>query len=213
MRLLWALSGADALGGTALAAPWAEVGEAGDLPGSAQVTVGVGSLDTISGLSDASTEDKDLYLIYIEAGGGFSANVASTRTDGSGTADDTKLYILDAAGFGIAADDDSSTTGGSFDAGIQVGDPLVASLPAGLYLLGVTDFNYVPTSATGAIFPGGGPVGPTGPGGGDPMTGWSADSHELSWTYNVRLTGASFAVPEPASLMLLALGGLALRRR
>lgn len=188
-------------------------GDAGDLPGSAQITTGVGALTTITGLSDAASEDKDMYLIQILAGGGFSADLISARLDGSGP-DDTKLYLLDAAGYGIAGDDDSSVTGGAFDAGLPLGDPLVASLPAGLYYLAVTDYNYIPTSIGGNIFPGGSLVGPTGPGGADPMTGWSADSHELSWRYTVALTGAEYAVvPEPASLGLLALAALAAVRR
>ena len=199
-------------GTTTVAQTWDETtdggGDAGDLPGTAQVTVGTGALTTITGLSDAATEDKDLFLIKILAGGGFSANVASDRTDGMGP-DDTKLYILNAAGFGIAADDDSSTTGGPFDAGIQVGDPLVASLPEGLYLVGITDLDYIPTSVGGDIFPGGGPVGPTGPGGGSAMTGWSPSGHEDAWNYTITLTGAQYAqVPEPSCMALLAVGAL-----
>jgi hypothetical protein len=218
MRTLIGLLAVIALAPLASGQVWDETidggGNAGDLPATAQITTGVGALTAITGFSDAATEDKDMFLIKILGGGGFSADVISARLDGSGP-DDTKLYLLDAGGFGVAGDDDSSVTGGAFDAGFPLGDPLVASLPAGLYYLAVTDYNYIPTSATGDIFPGGSLVGPTGPGGADPMTGWTVDSHELPWNYTIALTGAEYAViPEPAALGLLALGALiALRRR
>src|SRR3954451_17951506 len=70
------------------ALPWAEVGDAGDLPGTSQNTVGIGSLSQIS-VFLSLPDDKDIFRIFIQAGGVFSAEVVSTTPS-----DDTKLYLL-----------------------------------------------------------------------------------------------------------------------
>lgn len=190
----------------AMAQSWAEIGDAGDIAvTNAQTVLGVGPLLSITGFSDATTEDKDVFAIWVN-GGAFSANATSITATGGN--DDTKLYLFDSAGLGVAGDDDSSTTGGTFDAGLN---GLV--LPAGIYYLAITDYNYIPTSVGGNIFPGGNGVGPTGPGGASPHTGWSADSHETSWNYRIDLEGASYIVPTPGAFLTLAGAGLVATRR
>ena len=178
---------------TASAQVWAELGDAGDLTTNAQTPAGVGPLTQITGLSDSTIQDKDVYRIRIEAGGGFSATVTSMTPS-----DDTKMYLFNAAGMGIIGDDDSSVPA-PFGSAFPLGNLLIASLPAGVYYLAITDYNFLPTSAGGEIFPSGNVVGPTGPGGGQPFTGWNTDFHESSYSYVIALTGASF-VPEPSTL-------------
>ena len=197
--------------GTASAAgAWAEVGQAGDLPATAQVTVGAGPLTQITG-SLLVPDDKDMYRIFIDAGGGFSAVVASTVPS-----DDTKLYLFRSDGRGILGDDDSAGVG--VLSALPLGHPALASLSAGPYYLAISDYDFLPVSSTGAIFPSGNLVGPTGPGGANPIIGWTNDVNESTYTYDIRLTGARFSnVPEPAAALLSIVGGMfvsaAVRRR
>src|SRR5688500_9726943 len=65
--------------GTARGSTWAEVGDAGDLPGSAQTPIG--ELTTITGIASTSL-DVDLYRILISNPSTFSASVSGG--DGSG---------------------------------------------------------------------------------------------------------------------------------
>jgi hypothetical protein len=162
---------------------------------SAQQTFGIGSLDEVTGYSEAAIEEKDLFAIRILPGGGISATVTSTP------ASDSKLYLFDAAGRGLLGDDDS---GVSVNAALPLGHPALAPLPEGIYYLGITDYDYLPTSDGGAIFPSGNLVGPSGPGGAQPQSGWTASGHESSWSYSIRPTGAEYAiaVPEPTGLLL-----------
>ncbi len=60
-----AVAGSNALGA------WTEVGDAGDLPGTAQVVAGSGPLDSIFGVMN--DPDVDMYKIYISDPAGFSA--------------------------------------------------------------------------------------------------------------------------------------------
>jgi hypothetical protein len=186
--------------GPARAGTWMETGDAPALlPG--QATSGVGSLDTILG-TWGDTEDVDLYLIRITDPATFSALVESGD-------DDPQVFLFDAEGFGIAGDDDQSFA--SFNAGLPQGNPLYASRPAGLYLLGVSIFDVNPVSSGGFIFPNdfNAVVGPTGPGGGSPLSGWDLNvfSANLVSSYAISLTGASY-VPEPSTVVLTAAAGL-----
>ena len=205
------LLGALGAGGAAQAIPFNEIGDAGDLISTAQVVTGAGALTSISGEIDATgdaTGDKDVYRIFISDPSTFSAEVTTTTP-----ADDTKLYLLDIDGFGILGDDDS---GAGVLSLLPAGNPAITGLSAGLYHLAIADFNFIPVSVGGDIFPSGNLVGPTGPGGGSPMIGWNSSNNEQTYTYTISLTGASFAaVPAPATALILGAGliGLGLGRR
>jgi hypothetical protein len=191
------------------AIPWNEIGDAGHLLGTAQSTNGAGSLTSIAGTLSSGT-DVDLFRIYISSPAAFSASTIG------GASFDTQLFLFNAGGFGVYANDDS------------VG--LLSRLPAGhansptstgLYYLGISQYNRDPFSSGGLIFPSSpftGVFGPTGPGGALPLNSWSGSSGS-GGGYTITLTGASFShtasLPAPASCLLLGscLAGLAAWRR
>lgn len=94
------LSGAS----VSFAATWTESGDAGDLPSAAQLTMGSGPLDAIEG-SILDEADQDMFLVVIDDPAAFSA---STNNAGTNLVfdDDTQLFLFDAAGFGVLANDD-----------------------------------------------------------------------------------------------------------
>ena len=75
--------------------------------------------------------------------------------------------------------------------------PLTPGAP-GIYYLAVSRFNVDPGSVEGNIFPAaieGGKDGPTGPGGGSPITGWSGGT-VAGGTYEIVLPWAAFCQAE-----------------
>ena len=190
----------------ALADTWAEVGDAGDLTGTAQTPTGTNPLTSITGMI-GSTTDADMYLIFISTPAGFSATTVGTP----GTLGDTQLFLFSAAGLGVYANDDSSG-GGTVRSLLPAGHALSPAAP-GLYYLVITGFDRDPTSAGGEIFPDtpfSAVHGPTGPGGAAALTGYNSINGSTG-TYTINLTGAGFAngaanIPEPATILLLGSG-------
>jgi hypothetical protein len=190
-----------------------ELGDAGELPGTAQIITGLPVLTSITGSLGAN--DADMFRFH-SPGGIFSATVTVLSSAG-----DSQLFLFNSTGFGVLANDDDG-------APFAPSRIFTATLPAGDYFLAISEFNRDPVSAGGLIFPGDSltditaVVGPTGPGGGLPVSGWQSDSGS-GFDYSIALenaSGVSEAVPgvpdESSPLVLLSLGVLSLlwmRRR
>jgi len=194
---------------------WMEVGDAGQLPSTAQPTIGTGSLDAIQGNS-SGTDDIDMFRISIPDPSVFSATTVGPNTD----LIDTQLFLFDQDGRGIAANGDTDLFSFQTNATIPTGSVSGAS---GNYLLAVSQFGDFPVNSSGAIFPDlflnssdGEVVGPTGPGGAEPVSAWSVDGFSEPFeAYEIQLTGASFVsststIPEPSSFALFGIGAAGL---
>jgi hypothetical protein len=184
---------------SAFAGSWSEgPGDAGDLVPTAQVPVGAGSLDLITGSVPTGT-DEDLYKICLTGGQTFSAT-----TVGQTVRWDTQLFLFDAGGAGVYANDDAAP----FIPPVwplsilPAGDPLTPSAP-GVYYLAISSYDNDALSSGGEIFPTDPipfvAVGPTGPGGGSPLSGWTntGGGNPEGGTggvgpYEIRLTGTRY---------------------
>jgi hypothetical protein len=200
---------------------WAEVGDAGQLLATAQVPAGSGALTTITGA--LSFVDVDMYQIFVTGGGTFSALAQGTS---SPLFLNAELFLFDSQGHGVYANDsifppDPFLAPGA--AMLPANNPLTPIVP-GQYFLAISTPFLDPISLSGFIFPclgcsPSGVFGPTGPGGGLPLIGWSGSPFS-GGSYQITLTGAEFlsttAVPEPATVLSLGIGLVALfasRRR
>jgi hypothetical protein len=188
-----------------------ELADAGDMPVTAQVTPGSGNLAFITGsLSDGV--DVDMFAIYVADPAAFSATTDVPQT----AITDTQLWLFDAGGMGVMANDDITNGGGQYNGRSRVtAGGLYGPAAPGVYYLAVSGWDRDPHSATGAIFNDDqqytGTVGPTGPGGGLALSTWDSDGNQNGGVgnYRIRLTGATHVpavVPEPAPLVLVALG-------
>jgi hypothetical protein len=165
----------------ALAQVWAEAGDAGDLPATAQNPIGAGPLAAITGALPTGT-DGDLYCIRIDNPQAFTATTCNT------TVFDTQLWLFRPDGNGVSHNDDDpggcglqSTLTGAF-----VG-------AAGSYLLGISGYNRDPNGPNGLIWlntPFNVERAPDGPGAPGPVISWGGTGG--TGTYRINLTGVSY---------------------
>jgi hypothetical protein len=187
-------------------------GDAGKLPASANITTGVGSLTTICGnLSDTTGGGADMYEIEI-TGTSFSAITSLRQTSTLNPA----LYLFNASGVALFAENDISSSPTNDQAQIQVAN----GLTPGIYFIVIAPDNQQPKSAGGDLIFGNitGTTGQVTPVASDTtLKNWT-DAGDSTGEYEITLTDASFAsqVPEPAAFTLVGAGLLALagfRRR
>jgi hypothetical protein len=211
---------------TAAFGQYIEVGDAPDGPLSAQLVAGAGGLATITGATSGAAGDRrDAFDILIKDPDLFYATTAAP-VDPAGTASfDTRLWLFDTSGNVIMGNDDGP--GGSpfratisdpadwnaLTGGILGADPVPAFGP-GVYRLVIAGFSDDPDDGAGTDMARLG-VDFDALWGPNPAAGafdhWESTTGATG-TYTIALRGTSF-VPEPASLALLALGGLAALRR
>ena len=204
------------------AGTYSEIGDAGKTIGTAQLVNGLpGGTPLAEIFGTLTASDADIFAIFVTGGQTFSATTVSNSSNFF----DTQLFLFDSTGKGVYANDDDPDS------------PPQSTLPAshtltpvapGLYYLAISGSGYLPVSAGGLIFPSTaipgipdpGVVDPSGPGGAQALSGWSATSSELGG-YDIILTGAEFVgaansdAPEPSTVFILGGGGmmLALLRR
>jgi len=213
---------------SAFAGSYTEVGDAGDIvSGAAQMVTGNSgaTVSAIKGMlsSSAGITEADAFEIYINSPSQFSATTAGF-TPGSNSFD-SQLFLFSLSGKGIVANDDDAAWGSQST--IPAGNSFTSALTPGYYILLISGNGKSPASSGGLIFPSWtdgvtdptGLYGPSGPGGGLAISSFGGSSNE-GGAYSIALTGVTAgpvaAVPEPGSLSLGLLGGLALvayRRR
>jgi hypothetical protein len=168
----------------ALGQTWAEQGDAGDLPSTAQVCDGSGPLAGITGL--ITLGDADMYKIRIVDEAAFVATTVDLATW------DTQLFLFDLNGQGIALNDDHV-------GGTTLRSTLTTQFVTvnGDYLLAISGYDRDPHDASNALIWNNTPFreerAPDGPGAANPVASWSdAFTPFNEGTYEIRLTGCEF---------------------
>ncbi|HEY9607212.1 MAG TPA: DVUA0089 family protein [Allocoleopsis sp.] len=170
--------------------PFTEIGDAGQLPATAQAANTQPSGTALSSISGrlSNQNDVDLFQIFLTGNQTFSATtVGSTGSDFGGKLD-TQLFLFNQDGTGIYVSNDVANGVESY---LPSGRPLTPAEP-GLYYLGVSSFNNNPSSTAGAMFfPtfSGSESGPYQPK--LPLSNWSNTGAD-SGSYTIHLTGAHF---------------------
>jgi hypothetical protein len=169
-----------------------EMGDAPALDGGQQPAV-TGTVVAIEGT--LFPNDADMYLLRVDDWSAFSATtlhnaaVISSCANG-GPVSDTALFLFDAAGHGIAFNEDGADIRGYLEAG----NPLYAGRTDGeMVWLALAGYDFDPASNGGDIWEDG-PFditrGPDGPAAAGAVNGWTGESFEQG-TYRIELSGVS----------------------
>ncbi len=159
-----------------------EIGDAGDLPLSAQVPAGtITNLTAIAGT--LAGDDVDMYVIDIVDPAAFTASTVG------GTTLDTQLFLFFADGRGVTHQD--GITGATGPQSTITGQ--FVPYP-GTYLLAVNNYNRDPIAKGQLIWqnaPFNDERAPDGPRRREPIDGWNGQSFAASTTYTIALTGVT----------------------
>ncbi|GIV01890.1 MAG: hypothetical protein KatS3mg015_0720 [Fimbriimonadales bacterium] len=204
---------------------WVESGDAPEFVGgnTAQLVIGSGGLTEIQGMFHSGAPDADSYVIQITQPVSFEATTVG------GTTADTQLFLFRLDGMGVLHNDDGAVTGDSLRSRIGVnGGPVMpanvpwttwaaGNLPAGLYVISVSQYNRDPLAGGGLIWnnsPFNQQRTPDGPNAGSPVDAWGGGPNGTGITYSIFFQGAD-GVPEPATMLAIGAGlaALAARRR
>ncbi len=179
----------------AAGATWVEDGDAAGIPAAAQRASGSGALTRITGRISHFNDD-DMFRLCLTGGGTFSARVVPRAL--SNTFLDPQLFLFDARGRGVYANDDAGV-------GVDFTESLHPLLPAhhpltptaaGVYYLAISGFDNDPVSPRGQIFEdvdSTAVLGPDGPGGGRRVIDWDDSAFGSTFSrYTIRLTGARY---------------------
>ncbi len=187
-----------AAAGASNAQVWSEVGDAGELAGTAQAVTGSGPLSTI--LGNLGENDVDMYQIRIDDPSQFLAQHTSTFNF------DSQVWLFNMDGTGVAFNDDTNGLRG------QISAPAIA---AGNYLLAISGWDRDAVDSNGAALwldtPFNNQRAPDGPAAANPVAGWSGGVASRG-NYVIAVRGGSF-VPAPGALALAGLGGALVGRR
>ncbi len=187
LAMLLAALSAVSCGRVVGAATYTEVGDAGPTPDFVQDVAITGHVEAIGGRIEHAF-DADLYRIMIDDPSAFSATTAWAGTD----APDLQLFLFDAWGRGVAANDNwLFSPQPQFPAGTLLGQT------PGVYLLGVSPADDDPLGVFGEIFPeaDAGVSEPTGPSRIDSLLDWSRDYTAVGGNYSIGLAAVSGFTP------------------
>jgi hypothetical protein len=173
-------------------APWAEQGDAGNLPASAQATVQSGPTSTLVGLMGflEGQGAVDMYKVRICDFASFSATTVN------GAMFDTQLFVFRENGQGAIGNDDAP---GQFVSS-TVNNSTGCLTANGTYYVAISAYNNDPVSPGGLIFPDSPYTSvfcATGPGGSQPVSNWNATSIIVGGFYSIRMNGACYAEGAP----------------
>lgn len=185
------------LGGpAAMAQEWNEQGDAGDLPGSAQVTMGQGELVSISG-SLASGWDVDMYCIKVIDEASFVASNCGSEVF------DPQFFLFLTSGFGVVHRDDGPC-------GLQSTLTSMHVTANGDYLLAISPLDLDPLSPAGDEIWADEPFElertPDGPGAPGPVASWGVEAG-FGGTYQIVLEGVGYCL-QPTPVQQTTLGGI-----
>ncbi|MEH1981213.1 MAG: filamentous hemagglutinin N-terminal domain-containing protein [Nostoc sp.] len=175
------------------AIPYTEVGDAGELPSTAQTANSSTSGTVVSSISGTLNNDNDidLYQLFLRNGQKLTATTVG------GTKIDTQLFLFDGNGLGLVMNDDdySANDGnGTRQSTLPLGEAFIAPV-SGKYYLGISSYENNPRSSQGAIFE---DASPTGAGAQLPVSGWDENLGSASGAYTIKLTNQ--IPPTPSSL-------------
>ncbi|GIV11810.1 MAG: hypothetical protein KatS3mg021_0092 [Fimbriimonadales bacterium] len=162
-------------------------GDAGDLPGTAQIvtlpdqTPCQSPVNRIRG--DLEADGVDMYVICITDPASFVASTVGSAGF------DTQLWLFNCDGTGVAFNDDSTGTQSTLD------NSSGCITHSGTYLLAISRYNRDAVDANGSLIWNNSPFTgvrcPDGPGATNPIAGWTGTT-SAGGTYQIQLQGAYF---------------------